>query len=403
MSFENAADALRARRPVLEIFLTFLRLGLSSFGGPIAHLGYFHREFVKRKRWLDEAGYARILAPCQFLPGPASSQFGFSVGLQRAGWRGGLAAFCAFTLPSALLMLGFAAYRTSFDGARGQALLHGLKLVAVAVVAQGLLAMARTLTPDWPRRLIAVLAAAAMLSLAAPWMQFAVIVLGAALGTRLQVAAQPGNPLPLNYGRRTGGILLGAFGVLLLASWLIPPTAPLLLRAAGAFYRAGALVFGGGHVVLPLLREAVVAPGWLSDDDFLAGYGAAQAMPGPMFSVASFLGAHLQQPYGEICGALTATLAIFLPGLLLIAGALPYWGRLAANPRVARALAGVNAAVVGLIAAALYDPLWSTSVKSLADFLIALAGFLLLAVARAPVLLVVVFCVAAEVVWPVIA
>jgi len=386
------------RSSAREIFRVFLRLGLSSFGGPIAHLGYFHREFVTRRGWLDEAGYAQLLAPCQFLPGPASSQFGYSVGLLRGSWRGGLAAFSAFTLPSALLLFAFAACRDTLAGPFGQAVLHGLKLVAVAVVAQGVVAMARTLAPDWRRRLIAIGAAALVLAMSASGTQLLVILLGAALGAALCGSVQPrsGVTLPLSHGPRAGAVLLALFAALLAATFLIPAGAPMLVQAGAAFYRVGALVFGGGHVVLPLLKQAVVAPGWLGEDDFLAGYGAAQAVPGPMFSVAAFLGARLQHGEGGVAGALVSLVAIFLPGLLLIGGLLPFWSRLAANAAVARAMAGINAAVVGLLGAALYDPLWGSAVQGPIDLAIALGGFVLLTALRAPALAVVAGCVAAR-------
>ena len=373
----------------------FLRLGLTSFGGPIAHLGYYHREFVVRRRWLDESHYAQLLAPSQFLPGPSSTQFGFSVGLLRAGWRGALAAFLAFTLPSALLLFAFARFSPALGGPYGEALLHGLKLMAVAVVAQGIVAMARSLTPDWPRMLLAVASLALVLAAGSGWSQLAVIALGAACGPLLcrSVAPRAGAALPLDYGRKAGAALLALFAALLLGSWLIPADAPLLLRAAAAFYKTGSLVFGGGHVVLPLLKQAVVEPGWLGESDFLAGYGAAQAVPGPMFSVAAFLGARLDHGQGGALGAAVSLAAIFLPGLLLVSGVLPFWNRLAAHAGVARSMAGVNAAVVGLLAAALYDPLWTSAVHTPVDFVIALTGWLLLT-ARLPALAVVAWCVA---------
>ncbi len=382
----------------LEVLWVFLRLGLTSFGGPIAHLGYFHREFVERRHWMDEARYAQVLAPCQFLPVPASSQFGFSIGLLRAGWRGALAAFCAFTLPSALLLFAFAAFSSVLAGTYGQALLHGLKLTAVAVVAQGVFAMGRSLTPDWPRRVLALAALALILSVSAAWSQLAVLVLGAALGPLVcrSVGPRTGAALPLGYGPGTGVMLLSLFAVLLLSTWWVKGDAPLMLRAAAAFYRTGSLVFGGGHVVLPLLKQAVVDPGWLSESDFLAGYGAAQAVPGPMFSVAAYLGARLDHGQGGALGATVSLLAMFLPGLLLMSGVLPFWNRLAGHAAVARSMAGINAAVVGLLAAALYDPLWISAVHGPLDVGIALTGFLLLVSARAPALAVVVWCVVAR-------
>lgn len=387
------------RNSALEVLRVFLRLGLTSFGGPIAHLGYYHREFVERRRWLDESHYAQLLAPSQFLPGPSSTQFGFSVGLLRAGWRGALAAFLAFTLPSALLLFAFAEFSPVLAGPYGEGLLHGLKLMAVAVVAQGILAMARTLTPDWPRLLLALASLALIAGTGTGWSQLAVIALGAACGPLVcrSVGPHVGAALPLDYGTGTGAALLAVFALLLLGSWLIPANAPLLLRAAAAFYKTGSLVFGGGHVVLPLLKQAVVEPGWLSESDFLAGYGAAQAVPGPMFSVAAFLGARLDHGQGGALGAAVSVAAIFLPGLLLVSGVLPFWNRLATHAGVARSMAGVNAAVVGLLAAALYDPLWTSAVHTPIDFCIALTGLLLLVSARVPALAVVAWCVAARV------
>jgi chromate transporter len=377
------------------VALAFLQLGLTSFGGPIAHLGYFHREFVVRRRWLDEQQFGQLLGLCQFLPGPASSQLGFSLGLLRAGWAGALAAFVGFTLPSALLLFVFALFSDRLAGPLGQATLHGLKLLAVAVVAQGVLNMARTLAPDRPRAMLAAAVAAGMAISGSAWMQLLVIGIGALLGPWLcpQLRAQPGRALTLGYGRRVGGLLLLAFG-LLLALALLAATgrAAWPAQVAAAFYRTGALVFGGGHVVLPLLKQAVVTPGWISESGFLSGYGAAQAVPGPMFSLAAFLGDRLFDGRGGLLGAVIGLAAIFLPGLLLVAGALPFWRVLSARDRAARMLAGINAAVVGLLAAALYDPLWIGTVRDSADFAIAVLAFGLL-LARWPALAVLAFCV----------
>ena len=361
----------------VEVFATFLKLGLTSFGGPIAHLGYFHRELIARRRWLDEAHYAQLVALCQFLPGPASSQLGFLLGLIRAGWLGAIAAFIAFTLPSALLMLAFAHVMPQLEQPYGQAAIHGLKLVAVAVVAQGVLAMVQRLTPDAPRRLMAATAAAVVVVSGTAIVQLAVVALAAPTGFWLcrHVSAASGTAFNLRYGARTGVLLLAVFGALLIAA-LAPSTgAPPLVAVVSAFYRAGALVFGGGHVVLPLLEEAVVAPGWIGTDEFLAGYGAAQAVPGPMFSLAAFLGARLEGAQGGAVGAGLSVLAIFVPGFLLAAGALPFWRRIASRAGAVSALAGVNAAVVGLLAAALYDPVWRSAVLAPTDFAIALLGF----------------------------
>lgn len=381
-----------------EVGAAFLKLGLTSFGGPIAHLGYFHREFVVRRRWLDEEHFAQLLALCQFLPGPASSQLGFSIGLLRAGWLGAIAAFIAFTLPSALLLFAFGELSHLLAGPWGQSAIHGLKLVAVAVVAQGVLAMARTLAPDLPRALMAAITAGLIAISPGSIMQLAVVVGGAMLGPWLckTVTSRQGETFPLHYARRTGAALIVTYAALLLLAFTPAPVLPPLGRIAAAFYRTGSLVFGGGHVVLPLLKQAVVAPGWVSNDTFLAGYGAAQAVPGPMFTLAAFLGEQSQGGHGGAPGALISLLAIFLPGLLLVSGALPFWRTLASRDQAARMLAGVNAAVVGLLAAALYDPVWVSAVHDGKDFAIALVAFTLLVAARWSALSVVAWCVIAS-------
>lgn len=383
-----------ARGSAREVFATFLRLGLTSFGGPIAHLGYFRRELVERRRWVSEAQFAEVLALCQFLPGPASSQLGFSLGLMRAGWLGAFAAFVGFTLPSALLLYAFARVLPMVPAAIGATLVHGLKLVAVAVVAHGVVGMARQLCPDAIRASIAALAAFALLAFGTAWMQVLVVIAGALAGLVLCRAARAprAEAPPLPHGRRAGFALLAAYALLLA---LLPLAAAAFDGAIGlawAFYRAGALVFGGGHVVLPLLQQALVDPGWLTRDEFLAGYGAAQAVPGPMFTLAAYLGARIAGG----AGAALALGAIFLPGFLLVSAALPLWRSLASHPAAARAVAGVNAAVVGLLAAALYDPVWVSAIRSPFDVGIAIIGFTLLAAWRAPALAVVAWCVAAS-------
>jgi chromate transporter len=365
-----------------ELFLTFLRLGLTSFGGPIAHLGYFRSEFVERKRWLDERQYAHLLALCQFLPGPASSQMGFAIGLLRGGWRGAFLAFVAFTLPSALLMFGFAAVADRWTSGYAYAAVHGLKLVAVAVVAHAIVGMARNLTPDAPRLLIAAGAALLVVATGNPWLQLLAIGLGGITGLIAcrRVRAPSAGVIAMAGSPRTSAVLLAIFLVALLLALVAPArSTPTLPGIAAAFYRAGALVFGGGHVVLPLLQQTVVAPDWVGPETFLTGYGAAQAMPGPMFSLAAFLGAEIPLPMAPACAAMVALLAIFLPGFLLLAAALPLWSRVGAHPMTARAMAGMNAAVVGLLAAALYDPVWTQGVRVIPDFLIACVGFALLA------------------------
>ena len=382
---------------VREVFAVFLGLGLTSFGGPIAHLGYYRRQLVERRGWLDDEQYAQLVALAQFLPGPASSQVGFSLGLLRAGWGGALAAFAAFALPSVLLMLAFAAALPVLSGPWAGAGVNGLKLVALAVVAHGVIGMARRLCPDWQRAAIALVTAAAVLAAASVQLQLLVIAAAALAGPVLCRHLPPvaARDLPLVHGPRAGALLLLAFAALLA---LLPLAAAGdgLWAAAAAFYRAGALVFGGGHVVLPLLQEGVVAPGWISADEFLAGYGAAQALPGPLFTLAGFLGARLPGADGGLAGAGVALAAIFLPGFLLMAGALPLWRALARHAAATRAVAGGNAAVVGLLAAALYDPLWVTAVRGPLDVAIALAGLAALLSGRVPVLAVVAGCVLAS-------
>jgi chromate transporter len=376
-----------------EVLRIFAKLGLTCFGGPIAHLGYFRDEFVTRRRWLDEQAFADLVALCQFLPGPASSQVGFSIGLMRAGYRGGLAAWTGFTLPSAILLLLFAYGVGHLEGPLGTGLLHGLKLVAVAIVAQAVWGMARSLCPDRQRASIAAVAALIILFSTSSVAQLAAILLGAIAGLVLCRAAPlpAGSHVVMPVSRQAGVLALTAFLVLLAAVLLLAGR----LNSQGfdlfaAFYRSGALVFGGGHVVLPLLREAFVAPGWISDDTFLAGYGAAQAVPGPLFTFSAYLGAMVgPEPHG-IAGAVLGLFAIFLPGILVLVGALPFWDAFRVRPGAQAAMRGVNAAVVGLLGAALYNPLWTTSVKSSGDFAIALVGFVLLMAWRAPPLIVVV-------------
>jgi chromate transporter len=379
----------------MEVFLAFLKLGLTSFGGPIAHIGYFRRELVERRRWVNEAQFAQLLALCQFLPGPASSQLGFGLGLLRAGGAGALAAFIAFTLPSALLLIAFAAVLPGLSGEVGQAAIQGLKLVACAVVADAVLRMFRQLCPDWHRRMIALLAAALLVLVAAPTAQWMVLLLGALAGFLLLSGLGPtsaGEGLGSPHGPRLGVTLLAIFAGLLLGLPLLATGAPELASVADAFYRAGALVFGGGHVVLPLLEESVVSPGWVDGDAFLAGYGAAQAVPGPMFSFSAYLGVLLAPGPNAVITATVALVFMFLPGFLLIAGILPFWEGLSGNPRARGAIAGVNAAVVGLLAAALYDPILTAGITDPVDLLIALIAFGLLVRGRVSAVVVVVWC-----------
>jgi chromate transporter len=381
---------MRERR-ALEVLRTFLKLGLTSFGGPIAHIGYFREEIVVRRRWVDDATYTDIVALCQFLPGPASSQVGFSLGLIRAGYWGALAAWTGFTLPSAVLLTAFAYGAGTLSGPTGLGALHGLKLVAVAIVAQAVWGMARTLCPDRQRASIACAAALVILSSTSSLAQIGAIVLGAAAGLWLCRSAAPSvtRPLGVPVSRRIGAVALTGFFLLLVA---LPALGDLshAVELFDAFYRSGALVFGGGHVVLPLLSKAFVAPGWVSQDSFLAGYGAAQAVPGPLFTFAAYLGAVVEPAGHGIGGAALGLFGIFLPGVLILLGTLPFWDGFRQRVGAQAAMRGINAAVVGLLGAALYDPLWISSVKSSGDFALALAGFVLLTAWRAPPLIVVI-------------
>jgi chromate transporter len=379
-------DTPRGR--VSEVFTAFLKLGLTCFGGPIAHLGYFRDELVTRREWLDETDYADLVALCQFLPGPASSQVGFSLGVLRGGGLlGGLAAWFAFTMPSALILFGFAMGAAAFTGPVAVGFLHGLKLVAVAVVAQAIWGMSRTLTPDRARAGIALAAIVIVIWFVGSFGQIAAIALGACAGLWLcrGEAAQVSGHLNFPVTRRDGVVALVLFAALL----LIPPlaadvTSSQALALFNAFYRSGALVFGGGHVVLPLLQAQVVAPGWVSNEAFLAGYGLAQAVPGPLFTFAAYLGAVMGPAPNGSAGAVIALVALLLPGMLLVYGTLPFWDAMRTRPAAQAAMRGTNAAVVGILGAALYNPVWTNAVLTPRDFALALAGFLLLTVWKLP-------------------
>ena len=386
--------ALQERSSAWGILLIFLRLGLTSFGGPIAHLGYFREEFVARKKWLDDAAYADLVSLCQFLPGPASSQVGIGLGLMRGGVPGALAAWLGFTLPSALALIVFALFIAQAGAAQG-AWLHGLKVVAVAVVAQALWGMGKSLCPDRTRASIAVAAAIVLAVLPGVWAQVAVIIAGGILGRLLVPVPPPAahQPISLPLGRRAGAMLLVLFfALLLLLPLLAAQSDNYMLHLVDGFYRAGALVFGGGHVVLPLLQAQVVPTGWVSNDQFLAGYGAAQAVPGPLFTFAAYLGAASSQPPHGWLGGLIALLAIFLPAFLLVLGALPWWEGLRRHAAMRQAMQGVNAAVVGVLLAAFYQPVWTSAILSPADFVLAAGAFLLLVFWKAPPWLVVLLC-----------
>ncbi len=380
------------RSSVWAIFLVFLRLGLTSFGGPVAHLGYFREEFVNRRRWLDEAHYADLVALCQFLPGPASSQVGIAVGLMRGGYCGSLAAWAGFTLPSAIALTLFALGIASWGEAVPDGLLHGLKIVAVAVVAQAVWGMARNLCTDGTRITITLIAACAVLMLANAWAQLGVIALAGLSGLVLfRSSSKPSPSLSAPAGGRLTAILflVTFFALLIALPTLAAASSNQWLALLDTFYRAGALVFGGGHVVLPLLQAEVVPNGWVSNDTFLAGYGAAQAVPGPLFTFSAFLGASMNDGAVSLVSASLSLAAVFVPSFLLVFGVMPFWDQLRANSSVQAALAGVNAAVVGLLLAALYDPVWTSAIFGPADFMLALIALVALMVWKLPPWLVV--------------
>jgi chromate transporter len=385
------------RIPARLILAAFLRLGCISFGGPVAHLGYFREEFVTRRRWIGEATFAEIVAVAQTLPGPASSQVGFSIGMLKGGWLGALAAWIGFTLPSAVLMFAFALANGAAVSEKAAGLIHGLQLVAVAVIAQAVLSMQQRLAADRMRASIAVLGAVVALLLPPAIGTVAAIAAGGLCGVLFfgQAAIEAeSHPFVAGNSKRSGLISLALFATLLFI-------APLLAAGSGwavfdAFYRSGALVFGGGHVVLPLLESATVAKGWIGEQAFLAGYGAAQAIPGPLFTFSAYLGALLKGPVSGAAGASIALAAIFLPGLLLIAGILPFWASIRDKRLVRALLTGVNASVVGVLGAALYSPVWTSTVRRPSDLAIALAAFLLLVKWRLAPWLVVLFTAGAS-------
>lgn len=367
---------------IAEVFWVFLRLGVTSFGGPVAHLGYFRDAFVKQKSWLTDRAYADLVALCQFLPGPASSQVGMAIGLQRAGFGGLLAAWFAFTIPSAVLLVAFAYGVSALGDAAGSGWLLGLKAAAVAVVAQAVLGMAKTLTPDAKRATIAALGMIVLLLVPGPVVQVAVIVAGGLIGLawlREDTTNEDDADLPLPISRAAGiAALAGFIGLLVLFPVVAAVTNNPGIGLADVFYRAGSLVFGGGHVVLPLLEAETVHTGLVDHDTFLAGYGAAQAVPGPLFTFAAFLGASTTVGPTGLAGAGIALVAMFLPAALLVIGVLPFWQRLRGSQSARRALMGVNAAVVGILAAALYDPVFTQGVTSAATLALAVAVFVAL-------------------------
>ena len=381
-----------ADRTPWSVFLVFLRLGLTSFGGPIAHIGYFRDEFVVRRRWLSERGYADLVALCQFLPGPSSSQIGIALGLTRAGYGGALAAWLGFTLPSAIALILFANVLLH-QGNLAPGVLQGLKIVAVAVVAQAIWGMARSLCPDRPRVTIMAVAAVAVLLLASIWSQLLVLVVAGLLGIVLlkPSAGLERDIFRVPVSRRSGVLALALFLALLIGLPLLAALMPSqLLALVDSFYRVGSLVFGGGHVVLPLLQAETVDVGLVDVDLFLAGYGATQAVPGPLFTFAAFLGAAMDTALPGWLNGLLCLALIFLPSFLLVIGILPFWDQLRHNLRMQAALAGVNAAVVGLLLAALYQPMWTTAIRGPGDFALALAALVALVFWKLPPWLVVV-------------
>ena len=370
-------------KTLLELLTVSTRLGFTSFGGPVAHLGYFHEEYVRRRKWMDEKSYADLVALCQFLPGPASSQVGIGIGVMRAGLLGGIIAFIGFTLPSVLALILFALLLQGFDvGSAGW--IQGLKLVAVAVVAHAILGMAQKLTPDLSRKAIALLALVVTLLWQTAYTQVGVILLSAFIGFLLykQHAIQEESErkkFPISRGIAIGCLVL-FFGLLVLLPIIRENTTLHWVALFDSFYRSGSLVFGGGHVVLPLLQSEVVPTGWMTEEAFLAGYGAAQAVPGPLFTFAAYLGTVINGWQG----GLLATVAIFLPAFLLTLGTLPFWDDLRRNPKIKGTLMGVNAAVVGILISAFYHPIWTSSILSPIDFAFAAVPFSMLVYWKLP-------------------
>lgn len=383
------------RPGVLKIFLTFLVLGATAFGGPVAHFGYFRTEFVDRRRWIDERGYADLVSLCQFLPGPASSQTGIAIGMMQRGWAGGFAAWLGFTTPAALIMIALGFGLSFAQSAAGQGVIHGLKLAAVAVVANALWGMARSACGSPLKASFAALACVAILFAGSAWHQVLVIALAALAGAALiRDDSKDLEVVPIRSGSRAVGFsLLIVFLALLFGLPLVAQSmASSNLDAFTAFYRVGSLVFGGGHVVLPLLEAELVPTGWMTTDAFLAGYGAAQAIPGPMFALTGYLGNVINPGDGYLggwVGGVIAIVAVFLPSFLLLGAALPYWDALRSRAHIRSALSGVNAAVVGLLLAVLYTPVWTSSVRDASDFATVVIAAVLLAMWKAPSWLVV--------------
>lgn len=390
-SVASPQDSTGGLSRLVEVFVVALRLGVTSFGGPVAHIGYFRAEYVERRKWLDERSFADLLALSQLLPGPASSQLGIAIGTLRAGKLGGFIAWLGFTMPSAALLIAFAYGVSAVDDIADAPWLHGLKIAVVAVVALAVWSMAKTLAPDKPRATIAIVAAVAMLLLSDALWQIAVIVGGGVVGWLvLRQEAERPEKASLTIGRTFAIVMLALFAGLLIGLSIASESVnDRWTDVFASFYRSGSLVFGGGHVVLPLLEAEVVEPGWVSEDGFVAGYGAAQAIPGPLFTFSAYLGSIIDfAPYLWL-GGLFALGAIFLPSFLLIWGGLPFWDRMRSNAPFRNAMLGVNAAVVGLLLAALYDPVWTSAIFSPEDFALAAVLFGLLTIWKTPPWLVV--------------
>jgi chromate transporter len=393
--FNAACNRGNDRGSVAEVFAVFLRLGLTCFGGPIAHLGYFHEEFVAHRKWLDENTYADLVALSQFLPGPASSKVGIAIGLSRASYGGALAAWIGFTMPSAVALVLFGYGVSSLGDALGSGWLHGLKVAAVAVVANAVLTMMRSLAPDRARATLAVAAAVFVLAVPSSFGQVGAIVAGGLIGLaafrRIAPTDHVSLPHPVSRGVAVAAIIV-FFAILIGLPFVTTALPSHSLQLLEVFYRSGSLVFGGGHVVLPLLQASVVPPGWISNDAFLAGYGAAQAVPGPLFTFSAYLGTVMSPPPNGWEGAALCLVAMFLPAFLLVIGPLPFWDDLRRRNWAQSALRGVNAAVVGLLLAALYRPVWTSGITSAADFALGIVAFVLLFTWKTPPWLVVAFC-----------
>jgi chromate transporter len=382
----------------ITVLLTFLKLGLTSFGGPIAHLAYFRKEFVEQKKWLSDSQFSQLLTICQFLPGPASSQMGFAIGLLKSGWLGAISAFIAFTIPSVVLLAIFAAVLPSLGSEIGQAAIGGLKIVAFVVVADAVIGMSQKLCANTFTRILALAAAAAVLLFDNALSQLLAVIIAGLLSS---VFYKPDNSpqhhnLSVNHGRKTGMVLFSIFTVLL-AIFLFFPVNSALITIAEVFYRAGALVFGGGHVVLPLLETSIIENQWLTQEEFLTGYGAAQAIPGPMFALSAYVGALVPNTESTILAITIAVIFMFLPGFLLVSAALPFWQSISSHSKTQGIITGVNAAVVGILGAALYDPIFTAGIPSVNELIIAIIGFGILNSLKLSPLYLVIWCVAAKI------